>query len=206
MTERENNKRISMSKNQIPVSGTKKDESSTRQQSDDYINDWDDYFFEISKVVARKSKDPKCSVGAVITSTDSLIISTGFNGLARDVYDTETLLNDVDEKLLWICHAEFNAIVNATRNGTALKGGSIYVTKFPCFACLNAIVQAGIERIYTLDDKYWDEDPADGVNKPKPHSRKKELIRQSEITIDAPFHPDFELEVFQPTKSPLDIN
>src|SRR5437016_6418829 len=107
----------------------------------DYFDDWDQYFLAIAETVARKSKDPRCKVGAVIVSQDKLILSTGFNGLARGVFDDEELLNNTEEKLKWICHAEANAIVNAARIGVPLKDCTIYVTKFPCLACCNAIAQ-----------------------------------------------------------------
>src|SRR5215813_14142780 len=87
-----------------------------------YVRDWDQYFHEIARTVARKSKDPKCQVGAVIASDDQLVLATGFNGLARGVFDAEDLLQDVDEKLKWICHAETNAIFNAARTGVVMKG------------------------------------------------------------------------------------
>jgi len=85
-----------------------------------------------------------------------------------------------------ICHAEANAIFNVARTGVSTKGATIFVTKFPCFGCCNAIVQAGIRRIYTHDHRYWDDDPAD-----KDHSRKEALLKQARIHIDAPFHPKF---------------
>ena len=97
-------------------------------------------------------------MGAVICATDNLIVSTGFNGLARGVYDDPSILNEQGEKLIWICHAEANAILNAARVGARLEGGTIFVTKFPCLDCCNAIVQAGISRVYTHDDKFWDGD------------------------------------------------
>jgi len=152
-----------------------------------YIKNWHEYFIAIANTVAQKSKDPRCQVGAIIVSPERLILSTGFNGFARGVYDDEGLLGEVDEKLKWICHAEVNAILNAAKLGIALKGSIIYVTKFPCFACCNNIVQAGIKKIYTLDDRYWDDDPADDDR----HSRKKALINQAKVDVEAPFHPDF---------------
>jgi len=127
-----------------------------------YIEDWDQYFHGIAEAVARKSKDPRCRVGAAIVSQDKIVLATGFNGLARGVFDDESLLADIGEKLKWICHAEVNAIFNAVRSGVSLKGSTIFVTKFPCFPCCNAIAQAGLQRIYTLDNRYWDEDPFDG--------------------------------------------
>src|SRR5579859_4101005 len=109
-----------------------------------HVETWDEYFLNIAKVVSIKSKDPKCPVGAVIVSEDNVILSTGFNGMARGVYDNEDTLLDGEEKIKVICHAEGNAIMNAARvGGRPLQGTTIYVTKFPCIACCNAIIQAG---------------------------------------------------------------
>jgi dCMP deaminase len=151
-----------------------------------YIEKWDEYFLSIAVIVARKSKDPKCQVGAVIVSPDKLVLSTGFNGLPRGVYDDERILKDTDEKLKQICHAEVNAILNAARTGVSLKGCSIFVNKFPCLSCCNAIVQTGIVRIYTHDHRYWDDDPVD-----KEHVRKWATLKQADVQVVAPFHPDF---------------
>ena len=99
------------------------------------VPSWDEYFLAIGHVVKLKSKDPKCPVGAVIVSPDHLVLSTGYNGLARGVADDEQLLEDVPEKLKWICHAEENAILNAARAGASTRGCTIYVTKFPLLQC-----------------------------------------------------------------------
>jgi len=165
-----------------------------------YAEGWDQYFLAIARAVAQKSKDPKCRVGAVIVSPDHLVLSTGFNGLARGVYDDQNLLESVDEKLKWICHAEANAISNAARSGVSVMNSTIFVTKFPCFLCCNAIVQAGVKRIYTHDDRFWAEDPVDGdepedehrpTREEPPHSRKRALLKQAGIQVDAPNHPDY---------------
>jgi dCMP deaminase len=148
--------------------------------------DWDEYFLNIAKAVSTKSKDPKCAVGAVIASSDNVVLSTGFNGFARGVEDDENVLANADEKIKLICHAEQNAIVNAARIGVSLQGASMFVTKFPCLACCNAIIQAGITLIRTDDNKYWDDDPLDGD-----HSRKKSILRQTYLKVDAPNHPDY---------------
>lgn len=152
----------------------------------DYVEDWDDYFQWLAEAVAIKSKDPRCKVGAVIVSSDHLVLSTGFNGLARGIYDDERLLADAGEKIKAICHAEANAIFNAARKGVTLQGTSIFVTKFPCLACCNAIIQAGITRIHTHDNRFWDDDPLDGD-----HHLKRNVLRQSRTKVDAPFHPEF---------------
>ena len=59
----------------------------------------------------------------------------------------------LDSKYLYVCHAEFNAILN-TRNGSTLQGCSLYVTLFPCNECAKAIIQTGIKEVVYGDNKY----------------------------------------------------
>jgi dCMP deaminase len=152
-----------------------------------HVENWDEYFLYIAEVVSIKSKDPKCPVGAVIVSEDNIILSTGFNGLARGVHDDLEILLNADEKLKVICHAENNAVLNAARvGGHPVNGATIYVTKFPCLACCNAIIQAGVKRIYTHDDCFWNGDVVD-----KDGSLKIRVLREAHINVDAPFHPAF---------------
>ena len=152
------------------------------------VADWDQYFLCLAIAASLKSKDPRCQVGAVIASKDHVVLSTGFNGFARGVEDADNLLADVPEKLKVICHAEANAIVNAARIGAALEGSTIFVTKFPCLDCCNLIIQAGIKRIYTHDNRYWGDDESDPEQ-----FRKRLVLQQGEVRVDAPFHPDFSL-------------
>jgi deoxycytidylate deaminase len=70
--------------------------------------------------------------------------------------------------------------------GRGLQGSTIYVTKFPCLACCNAIIQSGIKRIYTHDASFWDDDPSDAD-----HSRKKSILREARVKVDAPYHSTF---------------
>ena len=158
------------------------------------IDDWDEYLSLIAEAAKTKSNDPRCQVGAVIVSADKVVLTTGFNGLPRGVDDDKQILEDTDEKLKVICHAEQNAIINAARMGIAVRGGSIYVTKFPCLACCNSISQAGIERVFTLYDWYWDDDPFDG-KKDGNHWRKRRLIRDTHLVVDAPNHPEYSSKI-----------
>lgn len=172
----------------LPIStGSEAEPQSPRISIPAHVDNWDEYFLNIAKVVSIKSKDPKCPVGAVIVSQDNIILSTGFNGLARGVHDDEQTLLDAAEKLRVICHAENNAIMNAARvGGRPLQETTIYVTKFPCLACCNGIIQAGIKRIYTHDDSFWNDDPVD-----EDHSRKKRVLHEARIEVGAPYHPAF---------------
>lgn len=150
------------------------------------VDNWDDYFLHVASVLSIKSKDPRCAVGAVIVSQDHVILSAGFNGFARGVYDDMETLSNADEKIKVICHAELNAIVNAARVGVRIEGATIYVSKFPCISCCNAIIQAGLKRLATHDPEYWKDDPLD-----KDHSLKRRVLRETHIEVYAPYHPEF---------------
>ena len=133
-------------------------------------------------------------MGTVVTSTDHVVVSTGFNGFPRGDLDRSELLDDAHEKLNWMCHAEANAIFNAARRGTSLVNCALFTTKFPCLSCCRAIIQAGINKICTHDDSYWDDDPEDrddDSHKLAQHDRKRTLLRTSAIRVVAPFHRDW---------------
>jgi dCMP deaminase len=155
-----------------------------------YVDNWDDYFYNLAKAASIKSKDHHCPVGAVIVSSDNVVLSTGFNGLPRKVYDDPSIIENRDEKLKVVLHAEQNAILNAARVGVAVEGATIYVTKFPCLACCNAIAQVGITKIFTLDHEYWKHDPFEPLPEDN-HWRKKSVLRQTHIKVMAPNHPDY---------------
>lgn len=119
---------------------------------------WDEYFMGIASLSALRSKDPSTKVGACIVDEDHKVVSIGYNGMPRRIEDDKLTWNkgeDLDNKYLYVCHAEFNAILN-TRNGSALKNCSLYVTLFPCNECAKAIIQVGIKELVYKDNKYAD--------------------------------------------------
>lgn len=119
---------------------------------------WDECFMSIAQVVAMRSKDPSSKVGAVIVDDDHKVVSLGYNGMPRHIHDEDLTWNKnegLDSKYLYVCHAEFNAILNI-RNGASLKGCTLYVTLFPCNECAKALIQTGIKKVIYLDDKYHD--------------------------------------------------
>jgi dCMP deaminase len=151
------------------------------------FEDWDEYFLGMAWMAAKKSKDARCQVGAVIASDDNVLLATGFNGFPRGVHDDDALLKTASEKLPWMCHAEANAIWNAARIGVAVKGTSIFVTKFPCLSCCHAIVQSGIRRLYTHDNAFWSDDETVDPG----HFIKRKILREARIIVDAPLHPNY---------------
>jgi dCMP deaminase len=97
-----------------------------------------------------RSKDNHTHVGSVITDADNVLVSTGYNSLPRGIEVDENelrLSRENGEKYFWIEHAERNAIYNAARRGTILKGCKIYIPWNPCTDCARAIIQTGISEV-----------------------------------------------------------
>ena len=120
---------------------------------------WDEYFMGMAKLSALRSKDPNTKVGACIVDQNHKVVSNGYNGMPRGVDETKVSWNKgegLDSKYLYVCHAEFNAILN-TRNGSALEGCTLYVTLFPCNECAKAIIQTGIKEVVYGCDKYHEQ-------------------------------------------------
>lgn len=119
---------------------------------------WDEYFMGIAIITSKRSKDPSSQVGAVIVDDDHKVVSIGYNGMPRHIDDRSLSWNKnegLDNKYLYVCHAEFNAILNV-RNGSSVKDCTIYVTLFPCNECAKAMIQTGIKKVIYLSDKYKD--------------------------------------------------
>ena len=108
---------------------------------------WDEYYLDICKVVAARSKDPNTQIGCVIAGPAHEIRSTGYNSLPRGIRDDVPERLERPTKYLWMEHAERNAIYNAARCGTPLEGCTLYVEIMPCMDCGRAIVQAGIRDV-----------------------------------------------------------
>ncbi|XP_077292823.1 deoxycytidylate deaminase-like [Arctopsyche grandis] len=114
----------------------------------------DDYFMESAKQESNKSKDNNTKVGACIVK-DGL----GYN--AMPMYKDDSSDFTWEKNKMWfnkhsfVCHAELNAIVNAS---TVLKDCSIYTTLFPCNQCAKLIIQYGIKEIIYDEDKYSSKD------------------------------------------------
>lgn len=104
---------------------------------------WDKRFIEVAQLISSWSKDPSTKVGAVIT-VDNKIVSTGYNGFPKGVYDSKDILNNREEKYKRVVHAEVNAIVSAKQ---CLKNAVLYMTHFPCERCAVTIIQAGIKEV-----------------------------------------------------------
>ncbi len=116
---------------------------------------WDEYFMEITQVVAKRSTCLRRRVGAVVVR-DKRILTTGYNGAPMGLPHCEEAgclrqdLHIPSGQRQEICrglHAEQNAIIQGGFHGVCLEGATIYCTTFPCATCSKMIINAGIRRL-----------------------------------------------------------
>jgi dCMP deaminase len=111
------------------------------------MNKWAKRYMEMAEQIASWSKDPNTKVGAVVVGTKGQILAQGYNGFPRKIKDTPSRLNNRDEKLKYVVHAEMNAIFNASLNGVCLDGATIFIHGLPiCHECAKGIIQVGIKK------------------------------------------------------------
>lgn len=123
---------------------------------------WNEYFFDIALAVASRSTCLRRQVGAVAVKNHS-IIATGYNGAPRGAEHCNTCMrkemnipSGERHELCRAVHAEQNIITQAGSNNISLEGCYIYCTNKPCFICCKLLLNAGVDRIYWLED-YADE-------------------------------------------------
>lgn len=111
----------------------------------------------IAFLAAGRSKDPATQVGACIVNSEKKIVGIGYNGLPIGCSDdsfpwTKTSEIDLENKYMYVCHAEINAILN--KNSFDVKGCTLYVALFPCNECAKVIIQSKIQEIVYMSDKH----------------------------------------------------
>lgn len=108
---------------------------------------WDEYFMAIARQVATRATCDRKHVGAVIVR-DRTILSTGYNGSIRGLPHCDEVGHMMEAgHCVRTIHAEANAIIQAAKNGVAIKEADIYITASPCWPCFKMIANAGIQRI-----------------------------------------------------------
>jgi len=125
---------------------------------------WQEYFLEITRLVAKRSTCLRRQVGALIVK-DKRILATGYNGAPSgllhclDVGCLRENLGVPSGERHEICrgiHAEQNAILQAALYGVAIKGAMLYCTHQPCSLCAKMVINTGICQILYSGD-YPDE-------------------------------------------------
>ena len=107
-------------------------------------SDWDSRFLDLARHVSGWSKDPSTKVGAVIVNEQKQVLSLGYNGFPRGVDDWASRYEDREMKLLYVAHAERNALDNAFAD---VRGATMYTSLCPCNECAKSIIQRGIKKV-----------------------------------------------------------
>lgn len=141
-------------KNDQFIQSTKNGEAKKERPSLDFA------FMQFAKTIADRSTCCRKRVGAVfVDKHKKKIISFGYNGgFAHE------LVEGCDSEKPGACgcvHAEINAV---TKNSTDLSEAICYVTLSPCIVCAKVIYNAGISKIYYLED-YRDSSGIDALRK-----------------------------------------
>jgi len=116
---------------------------------------WDEYFMEITEVVATRSTCVRRRVGAILVK-DKRILATGYNGAPSGLSHCgvsgciREKLNVPSGERHELCrglHAEQNAIIQCAVHGINMQGATLYSTTQPCVLCSKMLINAGIKRI-----------------------------------------------------------
>ena len=116
---------------------------------------WDQYFMDITRLVATRSTCLRRQVGAILVK-DRNILATGYNGVPSGISHCETVgclrerLKVPSGERHELCrglHAEQNAIIQAARHGINIDGATLYCTTMPCIICTKMLINAGITTV-----------------------------------------------------------
>lgn len=116
---------------------------------------WDQYFMDITRLVATRSTCMRRQVGAILVK-DRNILATGYNGVPSGISHCDTVgclrerLKVPSGERHELCrglHAEQNAIIQAARHGINIDNSTLYCTTMPCIICTKMLINAGISTI-----------------------------------------------------------
>jgi dCMP deaminase len=132
---------------------------------------WDQYFMDITRLVATRSTCMRRQVGAILVK-DRNILATGYNGVPSGISHCDAtgclrerlhIPSGERHELCRGLHAEQNAIVQAARHGININGATLYCTTMPCIICTKMIINAGIRAI-VYGEGYADELAREMIN------------------------------------------
>ena len=120
---------------------------------------WNEYFMDITRLVARRSTCMRRQVGAVMVKEKN-ILATGYNGTPSGIKHCDVTgclreqLNVPSGERHELCrglHAEQNAIIQAARQPVNISGSILYCTNSPCIICTKMLINAGIRKVVYLE-------------------------------------------------------
>ncbi len=116
---------------------------------------WEEYFMDITRLVAKRATCLRRQVGAVLV-VDKRLLATGYNGAPSGLAhclevgclrEKNHIPSGERHELCRGLHAEQNAIIQAAFHGIRIQGATLYCTNLPCVICTKMIINAGIKEI-----------------------------------------------------------
>ena len=116
---------------------------------------WDQYFMDITRLVATRSTCLRRQVGALLVKEKN-ILATGYNGVPSGISHCDVtgclrerlkVPSGERHELCRGLHAEQNAIIQAARHGINIDGSTLYCTTMPCIICTKMLINAGITTV-----------------------------------------------------------
>lgn len=104
---------------------------------------WDEIWTSLAFHIARRSRDPRLKVAAVVVTEDNTtVLSIGYNG---DEQGGPNCPDSNEPGKSGFIHAEANALIKM--NYGDFRDKKIYLTHSPCPVCSRMIVNAGIKKV-----------------------------------------------------------
>jgi len=116
---------------------------------------WEEYFMEITRLVAKRATCLRRQVGAVLV-LDKRLLATGYNGAPSGLAhclevgclrQERQIPSGERHELCRGLHAEQNVIIQAAFHGIRIQGSTLYCTNLPCAICTKMLINAGIKEI-----------------------------------------------------------
>ncbi len=117
---------------------------------------WDEYFMATAVLLSTRSPCERLHVGCVLVSggeTANRIVAAGYNGFLPGTPHVSRVRDGHEQATV---HAEQNAVADAARRGSSIKGCVAYVTHFPCINCAKILAASGIAEIRYRTDYHND--------------------------------------------------
>ena len=117
---------------------------------------WDEYFMDITELVAQRSTCTRRKVGAILVR-DKRIIATGYNGAPSNIKhclevgclrEQKGIPSGERHELCRGLHAEQNAIIQAALHGFSVEESTLYCTNMPCSICAKMLINIKLEKVF----------------------------------------------------------
>lgn len=111
------------------------------------------YMLNLAELVSTESPDQSTKCGCILTDNDLRVVSTGYNGFAKNT-DNNIWPQTRPDKYLYVIHAEENSIINCSVILRHINGGYAFVNRISCQLCLIKLHNFGVHTVYQKNNSF----------------------------------------------------